>query len=203
MKTSHIAEGFDSRASRYDNPLTAFVGEHELRQVRRLVPQGAVVLDYGCGTGRTTLDLLQRGCCVTAFDISAEMQKIAQAKAGRLGLRAEFTCDPAELEGRTWPMVTCIGVLDYYPDPVPLLRTLKGYLAPCGRLVVTYPNLLSLTGWTYWLGSRFTVPATLRSPAFAREAAARAGLSVEEMLFAFPAIPPVGHTIVMALSVTD
>ncbi len=76
----HIGDHFNARAKRYDNPLTAFIGERELRQIRPLVPVNSIVLDYGCGTGRTTLDLLKRGCIVTAYDISSEMLAIAQKK---------------------------------------------------------------------------------------------------------------------------
>jgi Obg family GTPase CgtA-like protein len=76
-----ISRRFDSRAARYDNPLTAFIGERELRVIRRLVPPGANVLDYGCGTGRTTLDHLRRGCAVTAYDISAKMLALAETPA--------------------------------------------------------------------------------------------------------------------------
>ncbi len=202
MKTSPVARGFDARAERYDNPLTAFIGERELRQIRGCIPAGAEALDYGCGTGRTTLDLLKRGCKVTAFDFSTQMLAIAQIKAQRLGLEAEFTTEESALAGRAWPVVTCIGVLDYYPDPVPLLRTLKRYLQPGGRLVVTFPNLASLTGWTYWLSSRFTVPATPRTPGFACLAAGRAGLAVVEVRYAFPAIAPIGHTLVLRLEST-
>ena len=194
-----VGRYFDDRAPRYDNPLTAFIGERELRVIRGLVPAGAVVLDYGCGTGRTTVDHLRRGCAVTAYDLSREMLTVAQAKAQRFGFCAEFVTDPGLLAGRAWPLVTCIGLLDYYPDPVPLLQTLCGYLAPAGRLVVTYPNALSPLGWLYALGSRFTFPATPRTPDFVRRAAARAGLRVFSLRFAFPSLAPLGHTLVVGL----
>ncbi|MCW5861320.1 MAG: class I SAM-dependent methyltransferase, partial [Caldilineales bacterium] len=144
-----IRQHFNDFAPRYDNHLTAFVGERELRQIRPLVPAGSLVLDYGCGTGRTTLDLLRRGCTVTAYDISTGMLDQAITKAARLNLTAEFISDPAQLSGREWPVITCIGVLDYYPEPGPLLELLKGYMAPGGLLVVTYPNAYSPWGWLY------------------------------------------------------
>ncbi len=210
-KSSRIQRGFDARAGRYDNPLTAFIGERELRQVRPLVPSGSYVLDYGCGTGRTTLDLLQRGCRVTAYDISTGMLTIANAKALQAGFceeksfldsagsQVEFTADAALLQGRRWPYVTLIGVLDYYPKPDPILRLVSHYLGEDGRLVVTFPNALSPLGWLYALGSRFTIPAIPRTPAFAQAAAWRAGLRVTDMRFAYPAIAPFGHTIILAL----
>ena len=194
-----IGQDFNTHATRYDNPLTAFIGERELRPIRRLVPPGSQVLDYGCGTGRTTLDHARRRCQVTAYDISSEMLSRAEAKARQLDLTIEFTTDTSKLTARIWPIVTCIGVLDYYPNPVPLLLTLRQYLSPDGCLIVTYPNALSPLGWLYALLSRFTIPATPRTPYFARQAAAQAGLRVTSLAFAFPAIRPIGFTLILGL----
>ena len=200
-RVAAVARHFDGRAARYDNPVTAFVGERELRVIRPLVPAGAVVLDYGCGTGRSALDHLRRGCHVTAFDISRNMLSRAEARAQAEGwsAEAEFTADETRLAGRTWPVVTAIGVLDYYADPAPLLKTLSQYVAPGGGLVVTYPNALSPLAWGYALGSRFTFPALPRTPAFARQAAQQAGLAVVCLAYAFPAGAPWGHTLVLKL----
>jgi SAM-dependent methyltransferase len=200
-RVESVARHFDGRAARYDNPLTTFIGEHELRIIRPLVPAGALVLDYGCGTGRSALDHLRRGCQVTAFDVSRNMLAQAESRALAEGRRtgAEFIAEEAQLAGRTWPMVTAIGVLDYYADPVPLLKTLSAYAAPDGCLVVTYPNALSPLAWLYALGSRFTFPAIPRTPAFAQQAAWQAGLKVECLAFAFPAVARLGHTLVLKL----
>ncbi len=197
-----VARHFDDRASRYDNPLTAFIGERELRVIRPLVPPGAQVLDYGCGTGRSALDYLRRGCRVTAFDVSCNMLALAQRRARAEGwlANAEFTSDESTLAGRTWPVVTAIGVLDYYAEPAPLLKTLSQYVALAGCLVVTYPNALSPLAWFYALGSRITFPAIPRTPAFARQAAEAAGLEVRQLAYAFPAMVPLGHTLVLKLA---
>ena len=143
QRIKHIAQRFDRHAGNYDNSVTTWLGVRELHAVCKLVPEGCQVLDYGCGTGRTTLELMKRGCQVTAFDISLEMLSIAQAKATQQGFNVDFLTDAELLAGRTWPVITCIGVLDYYPDPVPLLRTLCQHLAPKGRLVVTFPNAIN------------------------------------------------------------
>jgi 2-polyprenyl-3-methyl-5-hydroxy-6-metoxy-1,4-benzoquinol methylase len=197
---SNIKKKFDARAGHYDNPLTAFIGERELRAIRRLVSPGSIVLDYGCGTGRTTLDLLRRGCRVTGFDISTGMLAIASAKAERAGFQAEFLTDQEKLSGRAWPVITCIGVFDYYPDPLPLFHALRACLAPGGILVITFPNALSPLGWLYTAGSHLTCPATARTPAFVRRAACQSGFSISRLLFSFPSIPPFGHTLVASLT---
>jgi 2-polyprenyl-3-methyl-5-hydroxy-6-metoxy-1,4-benzoquinol methylase len=196
----HISRRFDSRAIHYDNPLTAFVGERELRAIRKLVPPGAKVLDYGCGTGRTTIDLLRCGCIVTAYDVSLKMLAVAESKAAKLGYEAEFITDAAGLNGRVWPIVTCIGVMDYYRDPVPLLKILRAYLQPSSRLIVTFPNALSPLAWMYIAGSRLTVPATARTPRFVKQSVAQAGFQVVGMAYAFPALAPLGLTLVIALN---
>jgi 2-polyprenyl-3-methyl-5-hydroxy-6-metoxy-1,4-benzoquinol methylase len=198
-KNDRVARRFDRRASRYDNPWTAWLGGRELRGVRQLVPPQSQVLDYGCGSGRTALDLLSCSCQVTGYDISAGMLHLAQARAAQQGFTAEFTTRLDQLAGRTWPIITCIGVMDYYPDPVPLLVHLTRFLAPAGRLVVTFPNALSPLGWFYYLGSRFTVPATPRTPAKVRRFCQLAGLKIERMIFTLPAIPMLGYTMVLAL----
>ena len=197
---SSIAAQFDRRAARYDNRISAYIAEWELRQIRHLIPANSTVLDYGCGTGRTTLDLLRRGCEVTAFDISRGMLAQAKAKVRSLGLAAEFVTDQTQLLGRSWPIIACIGVLDYYRDPLPLLLDLGHYLEPGGDLVVTYPNALSPMAWLYALGSRWSVPAIPRTPGSARRAARRAGLQVDVLCFAFPSLAFLGHTMILRMS---
>jgi 2-polyprenyl-3-methyl-5-hydroxy-6-metoxy-1,4-benzoquinol methylase len=179
--------------------VTGFIGERELRLIRKRVPADSTVLDYGCGTGRTTLDLLQRGCKVTAFDISQEMIGLAERRAQHLGYAAEFTTNAAQLEERIWPLVTCIGVLDYYADPLPVLKRLSSYMAADGRLVVTYPNALSPLGWLYALGSRFRLHVIPHTPRFAQQAGLRCGLRCTHLDYAFPAIPLLGHTLVVEM----
>ncbi len=201
QRANRVAQRFDRHARNYDNPVTAWLGVRELRAVCTLVPEDCRVLDYGCGTGRTTLELLRRGCQVTAFDLSAEMLSIAQSKVIQHGFSADFLNQAELLEGSTWPVVTCIGVLDYYPDPVPMLQSLAQHLIPGGRLVVTFPNAINPIGWSFYLGSRFTVPATPRTPGFVRRACQRAGYRIDDLLFTLPSISWIGYTMVLGLSI--
>ena len=196
-----IEQYYDERAARYHNPVTDFMGERELRVIRELVPEGSHVLDYGCGSGRATIDHLRRGCTVTAYDLSREMLALAQHRAGPLASAAEFTAEETELAGRVWPVVTCIGVFDYYADPAPLLATLRGHTGPGGRIVVTWPNSRSPLGQAYRIGSAlFTLAAHPRPAAAVRRACEDAGLRVDDLRYAAPGLPGLAHTLVLALA---
>jgi 2-polyprenyl-3-methyl-5-hydroxy-6-metoxy-1,4-benzoquinol methylase len=194
-----VGNSFEKRAGNYDNPVTAYIGERELRVIRQLIPAGSPLLDYGCGTGRAALDHARRGCRVTAYDLSPHMLSFAESKARQQGLDLEFTADPAQLAGRKWPVVSCIGVLDYYPDPAPLLSQLAQYMEEDSRLVVTWPNALSPFGWLYFVLSRFTTPSTPRTPAFVRQAAREAGMTVHALRYAFPTGIFLGFTLVVEM----
>ena len=58
----------------------------ELVGVADSLPRGASVLDVGCGEGRNALYLAERGCDVTAIDISAAGIGKLKHFAGRRGL---------------------------------------------------------------------------------------------------------------------
>jgi 2-polyprenyl-3-methyl-5-hydroxy-6-metoxy-1,4-benzoquinol methylase len=194
-----IGDSFQKRAAHYDSFVTAYIGERELRVIRPLVPPGSLVLDFGCGTGRSALDHARRGCNVTAYDLSPNMLAIAENKADQMNMQIEFTSNLQQLTGRKWPVVTCIGVLDYYPDPRFFLHELSQYLEKDGKLIVTWPNALSPLGWLYFILSRFTIPSTPRTPGFIRGAAKDVGLQISALLYAFPAWTLFGHTLVVEM----
>lgn len=200
---SKLSQRFDSLAGRYDTFYTKWAGEYELRQIRPFVPEKSAVLDYGCGTGRTTIDLLQRGCIVTGYDFSPAMLSVVRTKASKLGLRAEFTSDAQALAGRAWPFITCIGVADYYPDPLPLLKILQGYLTSGGHIVITYPNGVGLLGSMYAYGSHLTIPVYTQRPERILRAVEQLNLSLDSLRFAFPAVKHLALTLVCSIRSLD
>lgn len=199
----NLVQRFDLLASHYDTLFTRWAGESELQQIRSLVPGDSTVLDYGCGTGRTTIDLLQRRCIVTAYDFSKAMLDLARAKAQNLGLPAEFIEDASTLSGRNWPLITCIGVADYYPDPVSVLEMLRKYLSSGGRIVITCPNGLGLLGWIYGLGSRLSISVYPQTLVKMQRAAENTNFILDTYRFAFPTSKYLAQTIVFSLKAKD
>lgn len=52
------------------------------RRFAQLLPSGARILDFGCGSGRDSKFFLQEGFDVTATDGSAELRRLARELTG-------------------------------------------------------------------------------------------------------------------------
>jgi SAM-dependent methyltransferase len=104
------------------------------------------VLECGCGAGRFTEILLERGACVTSIDLSdaveahrdnfppGERHRVAQADI----LRPPF-------EPRQFDLVLCLGVVQHTPRPSETIAKLYEQVMPSGTLVLDHytPRL----GW--------------------------------------------------------
>ncbi|MCX6025566.1 MAG: class I SAM-dependent methyltransferase [Chloroflexi bacterium] len=196
---SLIRQRFDRRAIQYQrNPLTHWVGHSEMAALRRMIPppprRGELpALDFGCGTGRVTILLLELGYRVTGYDLSPGMLDQARAAIGER-LDVIFTSDPQSLGG-SWPLIVALGVLDYYPDCSLLFQEWRRLLCPGGTLIVTIPNARSPLARLYAFFSRFTCQAYVNTLAELTSAAQSAGFTLTGTQVAFPR-RWWGHTIV-------
>ena len=111
------------------------------------LPDGARVLDVGCGPGRHALALARRGLQVTGVDISPRFLELARDRANELGLAgriALFDCD-----ARTMPfesefdavIAVCEGAFGLMgKDDALVLRRMMEAAKPGGRVVLTAIN---------------------------------------------------------------
>lgn len=155
---------FDAVASEYDSDFTDSRLGRWLRArvwqilARQFAP-GQQVLELTCGTGEDALWLAQRGAHVTATDGSAEMLKIAVAKAEETGLRHRVTFHVLSLQDLTGQGVDALrhlatangqspapppfdgvysnfGGLNTVSDWRPLARALSEMVRPGGKVVL-------------------------------------------------------------------
>ena len=141
---------YEAMAPVYDD----FTAHHEydlwiadlLKLLERRGLQGKRLLDVGCGTGKSFLEMLPRGWQVTACDISPAMLELARAKVGDSVELA--VADMLELPrfgefDLVWALDDAI---NYLLSPEELERALTGMranLAPTGLLLFDVNALLA------------------------------------------------------------
>lgn len=110
---------------------------------RLALPDGAEILDAGCGSGRTMEELARYGR-VVGVDASETAVLTARSR-GRANVRVA-TLETLPFPGDTFDLITCLDVLEHLPDDRAALAELRRVCRPQGWLVVTvpaYPRLWS------------------------------------------------------------
>ena len=110
------------------------------------IPEGARLVDVGCGTGNGLLIFHERfGVSGVGVDVSDGMLDIARAKMDGRNLPIEVH----QIDGESLPFEESMfdagisfEVLEHTPDPAQLLRELARVVKPGGTVVVSTPNTL-------------------------------------------------------------
>ena len=79
-----VAADYDRREA--DNPVMQLMRERSLAMLESTFPQGATLLDVGCGTGTEAIWLEQRGRTVFAVDSSSRMLEVLSRRAAAADL---------------------------------------------------------------------------------------------------------------------
>ncbi len=114
-----MADRFD--AMRFSGPIGTLLAEAQDRVIASFLGQvdGRAVLDVGTGTGRAALGLARRGARVTGLDASAEMLRVARARAADAGVEAAFEVGDAHhlaYPDRAFHCAVSLRVLMHTPD---------------------------------------------------------------------------------------
>jgi SAM-dependent methyltransferase len=100
------------------------------------LPEGAQVLDAGCGTGRT-MDELRGYGEVHGFDLNPRGAEHAKGRGHRDVRVARVEEIPYQDD--SFDLVTCLDVIEHTPDDLVSLRELRRVTRPGGWLLVTVP----------------------------------------------------------------
>jgi demethylmenaquinone methyltransferase/2-methoxy-6-polyprenyl-1,4-benzoquinol methylase len=92
----------ESRPRSYDRRVDK-INRGRLKETKEAVaaevPEGAEVLEIGCGTGELAKMLVARGAAVTGFDINPSMVEVAIDRSESEGLKGKMTIRQMRVEG--------------------------------------------------------------------------------------------------------
>jgi ubiquinone/menaquinone biosynthesis C-methylase UbiE len=149
-----ISSAFDAMAADYDlreaeNPVMRLMRERSLETLEHSFPQGARLLDVGCGTGTEAIWLTRRGRTVFGVDPSPQMLDALARRAAALGVHiptrlmgaGELTKLVAEAGEASFDgAYSSFGPLNLEPSLRPALDALSRLLRPRGRIVLSVMN---------------------------------------------------------------
>ena len=155
----------------------------------RMIPEGARVLDVGCGTGsvsRLVRDV--RRARVLGLEPNPERARLAAER----GIEVEVGTFGESVVRRhgAFDVVLFADVLEHLEDPAAMLRAVRGALAPGGRVLASIPNVAHWSVRLALLAGRFDYQPTGIMDAthlrwFTRASVARlfreSGYAVDEM----------------------
>ena len=147
-------EFFKYEANQYDKePFTqATEKEVEFLIEQFGLPRGASILDMGCGTGRHSVALAQRGFAVTGVDLSEDMLEKARARAEAENTNvtfiqhdaATFKSEPV-FDAAIGLCEGAMGLLGQGDDPIErdlaVLKNIHAALKPNAQLIVNALNV--------------------------------------------------------------
>lgn len=145
MKTSNPARFWDRRAAKYlEKPVPdPEAYERTLQRVRTHLTPNDSVLELGCGTGTTALELAPNTRQILATDYSEEMIAIGLARARVKGVtNAHFrscTLDDPELVRESFDVVLAMNLLHLLDDIPARLGRIRELVRPGGLFISKTP----------------------------------------------------------------
>jgi len=109
-------------------------------------------LDLGCGAGKVLEGIPRERLSIVGVDLVPEMVAVA---AGNHPEDRFAAADATRLPFRpgSFDLVTSVGVLEYIPDPLDVLRGVHALIRPGGHLIMSLPNRGSLFRRLSWVES--------------------------------------------------
>jgi 2-polyprenyl-3-methyl-5-hydroxy-6-metoxy-1,4-benzoquinol methylase len=106
-------------------------------------PEGARILDVGCGSGLLGSVLRERGNEVWGIDSASEVSGKASARLDRFAVADLTDLDAVRsvLADETFDVVMFADVLEHLYDPIGVLRSYTEFLRPDGAVLISVPNV--------------------------------------------------------------
>ena len=138
-----LAAYYDKWATSYEKDLLDMGYEAPTRaatfMAQQNIPKDSPILDAGCGTGLTGLELAKQGYRhITGIDISPESLKQAKAKDCYTLLKIQNMNQQLDFDDNSFAAAQCIGALTYVRHIEGLMRELVRLVKPGGIITFTH-----------------------------------------------------------------
>ncbi len=147
-----VREHFKTGAAVYDErhygtPYRTFFVDRQ-RLIRQLLeqfklPGSARVLDIACGPGHMLQDVQSMRLRAFGIDSSPGMLQAAHQRLGPSVPLVRGDAMRLPFRGAAFDLVNCSGLIEYVPNPAPLLAEILRILKPGGCMLLSSTNLLS------------------------------------------------------------
>lgn len=110
-----------------------------VQQIRDVLPAGGRVLEVAPGPGDLAIELARLGYQVSGLDISRSFVEMAQAKARRARVSAEFLHGNASgmpFDANRFDFVICRAAFKNFSEPVEAIREIYRVLKPGGKALI-------------------------------------------------------------------
>jgi 2-polyprenyl-3-methyl-5-hydroxy-6-metoxy-1,4-benzoquinol methylase len=100
------------------------------------------VIEIGCGTGATLVELKRQGRCnwVGGVELASEPAQIASERLDRFWKANIETLD-LDIARASLDAILCLDVLEHLIDPWSTLKRLTAFLKPNGTAIISVPNI--------------------------------------------------------------
>jgi 2-polyprenyl-3-methyl-5-hydroxy-6-metoxy-1,4-benzoquinol methylase len=111
------------------------------------------VLDVGCGLGHSLLELESIGC--KAYGVDPDKNALKLSKKFKLNFKVGFI-EKKPFPKESFDYIIANQVLEHTNNPISFLKTIKTRLNPDGQIILSFPNVNSLTryvlkqNWLHW-----------------------------------------------------
>jgi SAM-dependent methyltransferase len=126
-----------------------------IRLIQKFKPSGRF-LDVGCATGAMLVAAKDSGFETEGLELSDWSSKLAMGKG--LVVHKEYLESLASKKPGQYDVISLIGVIEHFADPLKELKYIRSLLKPDGILVVWTGDVDSITSrflgrkWWYWQG---------------------------------------------------
>jgi 2-polyprenyl-3-methyl-5-hydroxy-6-metoxy-1,4-benzoquinol methylase len=119
-------------------------GKYFLDLVLEFLPKGANILDYGCGPGRISKLLGNKGFLVTGVDPVQGYIDECKTISGEMPNLNFIVLDEFNRDSSNFDCIICSSVIEFVDNPEELLFDFYRLLRPNGVLIISFANNQSL-----------------------------------------------------------